>query len=688
MRRAIELSTALPMASMECSLTTWCLEQGIRAFCLLGLALATQTTVADSAPILHALFQDHAVLQRERPIKVWGQAAPGEALTVSFANATATARADASGHWSAKLPAMSAGGPYSLAVKASGGAAQTVNDVLVGDVWLCSGQSNMVLQVHRALDARAEIAGSANDSIRMMTIGLASSAAPREQFQDAVQWQVAGPATVPEFSATCLYFARELQKTTRAAMGLVNAAWGGSKIQAWMSGGALRNAGDYADALNVLDLYSTDPDAASARWGAMWESWWRSRAANRNRPDPWSVGPAGKEWRTAPAELGHWERWGIRELENYNGMVWYRTTISLTQQQARQQAQLSIGLVDEVDQTWVNGRAVGNTSGFVDGILAANRKRPGPERLYYLPAGSLKAGDNIIVVNVLDTYGSGGLHGPAEKRALQLADGTVLPLDGEWRYQIPPGDVGPAPRAPWEAVAGLTTIYNAMIAPLDSFGFRGVVWYQGESNTDEAGRYQSLLTRFMADWRSRFGADLPFLIVQLANYGPAPTAPGESGWASLREAQRLAVAQDAHAGLAVAIDIGDRYDIHPANKQEVGRRLARAARHVVYGEAVAPSGPVPASVRREADRIVVRFNGVEGSLVAYGADQPIGFELCGAEPASCRYASAVAKADRVELAIKDATTPTRVRFCWADSPVCTLYDESGLPAGPFEMAIE
>lgn len=666
----------------------------LAASALIGMALTlgTHAALADSATSLHSLFQDHAVLQRDRPIKVWGRAAPGEALTVSLATATVAARADTSGRWSATLPAMHAGGPYSLSVK-SGAGVQQVNDVLVGDVWLCSGQSNMVLQVHRALDARAEIAGSANDSIRMLTVPLANSAKPLEQFQDAVQWQVAAPATVPEFSATCFYFARELQKTTGVPMGLVNASWGGSKIEAWMSEDGIRAVGHDNAALDVLDQYSKDPDAGAARWGAMWETWWRSRPAARNQRDPWSTVIAEGEWRTAPAQLGHWEKWGVGELENYNGMVWYRTTVTLTEQQAKQRALLSIGLVDEVDLTWVNGRTVGNTSGFggdshADSNLEANRGRPGPERRYYLPAGTLRAGQNVIAVNVLDTYGNGGLHGTPDKRSLQLADGTVLPLDGAWRYQIAPRDIGIPPRAPWEAVAGLTTIHNAMIAPLGSFGFRGVVWYQGESNTDEADRYSSLLKGLFADWRGKYGADLPFLIVQLANYGPAPVAPVESGWAELREAQRLVVANDSNAGMAVAIDIGDRYDIHPANKQEVGRRLARAARRVVLGEKIAPSGPVPAVARHEGGKVVVTFGDVTDRLVAYSADSPIGFELCGAAPGSCRYAGATLERDRVTLQSVDVPSPTRVRYCWADSPVCTLYDESKLPAGPFQLAIE
>jgi len=645
---------------------------------ILAAAAVMVVSVADAAPLLHDLFQDHVVLQRDRSINVWGSAPANDDLTVSIAGASTNVRADQSGRWRASLPAMKAGGPYQLSVTAKSGAGQTVNDVMLGDVWLCSGQSNMALQVHRALDAWSQIRNSTNDSIRLLTVPQAGQATPQYDFASPVQWQKAGPTTVPEFSAACWYFARELQKTDNVAMGLIASAWGGSKIQAWMSAAALRalddDMGEYNRGLDVLALTSSDPVTANAQWGQVWEAWWRERTADRRGSEPWSM-KLSSGWQVAPRQLGHWEQWGAPELSSYNGMLWYRTTIKLSKRQAAQAATLSIGLVDEVDQTWVNGRPIG----------AAGL---GQDRKYLLPEGTLRTGENVIVVNVLDTYAGGGLHGPAEGRALRFADGSSVLLEGEWRYRLPPTDIGSPPRAPWEAVAGLSVIYNGMIAPLANFGLRGVAWYQGESNTDEADRYQSLLTRFMADWRNQFGADLPVLVVQLANYGQPPSAPVESNWAHLREAQRRAVKGDAHAGLAVAIDIGDRYDIHPANKQEVGRRLARAARRVIYGNASPPSGPVAVNARREGDGVVVSFEDVSGRLITYSADAPIGFELCGAAPGTCQYADASIQNHRVVLSAANVTAAKRVRYCWAESPVCTLFDEAQLPAGPFEIEVQ
>ena len=253
----------------------------------------------------------------------------------------------------------------------------------------------MVLQVHRALDSRAEIANSTNETMRLLTVPQASNAQPQRDFSQAVQWQVAGPSTVPEFSAACLYFARELQKTVDVPMGLIAAAWGGSRIQTWMSESALRAAGGNDAALDVLSLYTQQPMAAHARWGEMWESWWY--AVTHDRPDsvPWAVKPAGV-WRAAPRELGFWEQWGVPELAAYNGMLWYRTKVTLTAQQASQPATLILGLVDEMDQTWINGRPIGTSARKAQRQAdSAPVSGPGPDRTYRLPAGTLKAGENI-----------------------------------------------------------------------------------------------------------------------------------------------------------------------------------------------------------------------------------------------------------------------------------------------------
>jgi sialate O-acetylesterase len=637
---------------------------------LLTLALMLASAPAAAAPSLHPMFQDHAVLQRDQPIPVYGSAEPGEALQISLNGATARGRADGRGRWRVDLPAQKAGGPYVLSVLGDGGAKIEASDVLVGDVYLCSGQSNMEWPVRAANNGGAEAANSANPRIRHMRIPQVYASIPADAFGERVSWAIAGPETTGAFSAACYFMVRELQKTVDTPFGLVHASWGGSAIQAWMSAEGLAKVGSDRERHDILRRYVADPADGAAAFGRQWEAWWSQREQSR----PWAADyRADASWGPVPV-MDAWERWGVPEMAVFNGVVLFRTTVTLTPEQAGKGATLSLGQADESDLTWVNGRAVG-ASGSGD-------------RLYRLPAGLLKAGENTVAVAVLDTWGVGGIYGPAEKRALVFDDGSRAALDQQWLWRAVPATYNRPPRAPWEATQGVTTLYNGMIAPIGPYGFKGVAWYQGESNTEDGvagylGRMQAL----MADWRRRFERDdLAWLVVQLANFNPPESKPVESGWAEVREAQRLAVLQDRRAGLAVAVDIGDRYDIHPTNKQEVGRRLARAARSAVYGEAIAPSGPMATSAARSGEHVVVTFDDVEGGLVTYSG-QALGFELCGAGRGDCRFVPGVASGSQVTLSAPAGLAPTRVRFCWADNPVCNLSDGSKLPASPFELPI-
>ena len=645
---------------------------------VLGL-LCCVSGYARAEDLLDELFQDHAVLQRDKPISVWGHATAGEIVTVSLGEAAVSAETDATGRWNAVLPPLPAGGPYVLTANGSSGS-QTANDILVGDVFLCSGQSNMELPVLRASDSWNEISTSAHPTIRMLTVAHAASPTPLLKFQDPVAWQIAGPDTVTEWSATCFFFARELQKTIRVPVGLVHSSWGGSNIRPWLSAAALHAIGDYGSALKILSLYSKDQAAAQNQFAAEWEHWWRVKSGNRAGTEPWntplsSAASDAGEWRSAPPGLGDWRNWPTPEFKDFTGLMWFRTKITLTAKQAKSAATLSLGSINQVDQTWINGKAIGNTFGY------------GTDRTYTLKPGMLRAGDNVLVVNILSTYGGGGFHNGGAPRILQLAGGQSISLDGDWQYRVVPTAIGYPPRSPWDSVGGLSTLYNAMIAPIGSYGFRGTVWYQGESNTGEADSYRSLLAALMSDWRRQFGPNIAFLIVELPNFGSPPVAPGESGWAGVREAERQVVARDPHAGLAVTIDIGDAHNLHPTNKQDVGRRLARAARHTIYGEAIPPSGPIPVGATRGDGGIAVEFGDIERSLVTYSHDSPIGFELCDDAMGSCRFAQARLDGTRVWLSTQNTAAATRIRYCWADSPICTLFDGSGLPAGPFEIAI-
>jgi sialate O-acetylesterase len=639
-----------------------------------GLAATMLNSAHAEARLLDPLFSDHAVLQRDRPLEVWGRAPAGDTITVTLGTATQTARADAQGRWALKLPALPAGGPFTLSARTDT-AADNATDVMIGDVWLCSGQSNMEWAVRNTLNAGAEVASSANERIRQLTIVRNNSAAPLAQFAAPLEWRVAGPATTEHFSAACYYFVRELLKTVDAPQGIISSNWGGSRIEPWMSDAGLRAIDGHQESLELLGEYRTNRAVAFWHWGEIWQKWWLAQPLAQNQK-PWAANYRNGGWQRAPEPLDYWEHWNVPALANYDGLVWFRAHVRLTKAQAQQPAKLSMGSVDDVDVTWVNGRAVGNSSGL-------------DARVYDLPAKLLKAGDNLVVVNVHDFWGDGGLFGPGEQRALLLADGTRVPVTG-WEYQVAP-KVGWPPAAPWEPLNGVNVLYNAMIAPLGNYGLRGVAWYQGEANAGlgDALEYQALLQGLFADWRKQFQSPLPFLVVQLANYGKLADSNVDSGWARLRDAQRRAVAADGNAGLAVTIDIGNRDDIHPANKQDVGKRLAQAARRVVYGEKVSASGAQAKTARRSAGGIDVTLGDFDGKLLVVGSKDPAGFELCGATQDTCRFVRAqLREGGAVRLEDAAAADAQRVRFCWADSPLCNLYDSTGLPVGPFELPLQ
>jgi len=647
--------------------------RGVVLFLLLTLLGVLPSAAQDESSLLNPVFQDHVVLQRDTTVRVWGTAAPGETVTVTVAGKRAESEVASDGAWSARLSALDAGGPHRLVARSSSGAVQVVNDVQVGDVYLCSGQSNMVLPVDRTLDAPSEIQRAGNEHIRMLTVPQTSSATPVRSLSRSVAWERASSETVDDWSAACYYFARAVQPKIDVPIGLLRSSRGGSKIQAWMSTETLDAVGGHDRMLSLLDQYAEAPRAAQRTFGEQWESWWRTAGGDAEGAEPWQPS-VGADWPQAPEGLGNWREWD--GMEDFLGMVWFRATVELTAAQAEQGAVLSLGPIDEIDQTWINGHVVGNTFGW------------GTSRTYAVPAEHLQAGTNIVVVNVQNGYGSGGmLEAAPGQRGLVAGTGERIALT-DWQYKAVRSDVGSPPQTPWQSVGGLSTLHNGMVAPLRDYGIRGVLWYQGESDTGTPETYREKLDALMGQWRDTFGETLPVFVVQLANYGTVPTQPTESNWAELREAQRLAVQNDPNAALAVTIDIGTSYDIHPPNKQEVGRRLMRAVRHVVYGADVSPSGPVPVrAARRSEGGVTVTFEDVQDGLAARSHTMPIGFELCSDESGDCHYPDAEIDGRQVHLRAEMERPATRVRYCWADSPVCTLYDGAGLPAGPFELNV-
>lgn len=656
------------------------LRANIGLLTLLVMAVAGPAAAQAPALRLGAPFEEHAVLQRDRPIAIWGDAAPGALVSVSLAGRAAQARADGAGRWRAQLPAMGAGGPYALEVRAGDGEDQSrsVGDVMVGDVWLCSGQSNMEMPVRRVLNSDEEISRSANPMIRLMKVPRASRDAPQARTEAPLAWKLAGPGTVNDFSAACFFMGRELERDQHVAMGLIDDTWGGTPIQAWISAEGLRALGGYEEGLRLTSLNARSPADARAAWGEALERWLATADQDARASQAWRLPQFDDGSWTQVRPVGPWEDWGRPDLRAFDGIVWMRGHVALTAAQAASAATLSIGPVDDIDSVWVNGRPIGSTQGW------------DTPRRYPIPAGVLKAGENLIAIRAIDTGGAGGPWGPAEGKVLTFADGSSAVLDRVWRYRTstPLGRLGPGlPQAPWLEAGALTVLYNGMVEPLAGYGLKGVAWYQGESNVSEAAVYQRLLAGLFADWRRVFAApDLPFLVVQLAGYGADNAQPQDSAWAALREAQRRAVAADPHAALAVAIDLGDRWDIHPANKQQIGLRLALGARRVAYGQAVLASGPTPVQATRLGGEVVVSFDTVGQGLVVHGAGRPISFELCGRD-GRCRYADAIADKAAVRIASGGMADVAKVRYCWADSPICNLANSEGLPAPSFELDV-
>jgi hypothetical protein len=641
---------------------------GTAAF-VLAASLATPVLAQPAAPAFAGIFSDHAVLQRGEALTVWGTAPPGLGVTVSLGGKSAEAKADAQGRWRATMPAMSAGGPYTLSVSGASGTT-TLKDIMIGDVFLCGGQSNMEFPVRLSTGAWPEFPG--NPELRFVNIQRSSEPAVQQDLKQPVAWNVVTPKTVGEASAACYYMARTLQQKQKVPVGFIGATWGGTTIQGWIGAQSLKTLPASAERVEALAVMASNPRKAMADEARRHERWWDAHDPQAKAQRAWSL--PGFDDATWPSltPRGSWKDAGIAALADFDGAAWFRTSVTLNEAQARAANAIQLGPIDTYDSTWVNGVRVGG------GTIAWMW------RDYPVPAGVFKPGRNVIAVHVL---GGGGLTGLPEQRGIKTGDGQFIALSAPWKYQLGMRAKGLAiPAAPWDVPISLSTLHNAMIAPLAGYKFKLAAWYQGEANTDFPSEYETLLPLLIADWRKTFGQpELPFLVVQLSSFGAVATQPRPSNWARLREAQARTVRHDPHAALAVTIDVGDRTDIHPAQKAVVGERLARAARALAYGEAIAPGGPEAAGVARAGEDLVVTFKNTGGGLRTYSAGYAIGFEACAGT--ACQYVLAVAHGDTVTLKGANQPGTTLVRYAWADAPYVNLYSAEDLPAAPFEIEL-
>ncbi len=634
-----------------------------------ALVLLAAPCLAETGPEFDSKFTSGMVLQHGAPVTVSGTADPSAQVSLSLGTATVRANADETGRWEATLPALPAGTGYTLRAETAGGSAQQ-NDISLGDVFLCSGQSNMAWSVSAALNPARELEGPFSPDIRLLKIPERSETARQARLPTGAVWTPATLESVSDFSALCYFFGRDWQARQKIPVGLIDASWGGSRIEAWISPETLRQAPQLKDRLDLLDLYNADPAAAITRFGGMWESWWLAATESAS----WRTGLDAP--RPVPGPMRDWKEFGDTDIETHLGMLWYERTVTLTPSQAAGAATLSLGGIDEIDLVWLNGEFLGTTFGW------------GTPRQYEIPAGKLVPGENRITVNVHNGWGQGGLLGPDGAMQILTANGDAIPLGESWVYQKVPADLGNAPQTPWMSVSGLGGMHNAMIAPLAGLSFAGALWYQGESNAGEPETYEMLLRLLTEDLRQQFGASLPLLIIQLPEFGARMYIPGNSGWSSLRDAQRRFVMADAGAGLVVTLGAGDEWDIHPPNKQEAARRARAVWGALITGtNSPARTGHSPALARAEPPFIRIDLPDTSAPYQTSGHHRPVGFLLCGAGGDHCAFAEAWLRGNTIEID-NPFTDTAIVRYCWGDTPVCNLMTPEGEPVTPFELELK
>lgn len=650
-----------------------------------GALPGAQPAVAQGAqatkPFLHPLFTDNMVLQRGVADPVWGWTEPGQRVTVSLKGASnsvttaagttttstsaisaaSTVVAGADGKWMAKIGPFKEGGPYTLTI--SGPQTVTLTNVMVGDVWICSGQSNMQWGVGSSNNPEQEIAAANYPDIRLFTVPNVASLEPRTTVNG--KWDVCSPQTVGGFSAVGYFFGRTLNQNLKVPIGLINSSWGGTIAEAWASAEALKTMPDFAPAVAQVEASTKNQNGPSL--AQLMAEWW-------TKNDPGTAA----NWQDAAFDAAAWKtmtlpaKWEDAGLGEFDGVAWFRKEVTIPDAWAGKDVTVHLGPVDDNETTFFNGTTLGATEGWM------------APRDYKVPGNLVKAGRNVIAVRVLDTGGAGGVYGQPADMRLEAPGQAPISLSGGWLYKdsVPLNKTAPSPMQINNNPNVTTVLYNGMIAPLVPFGIKGAIWYQGESNAGRDMQYRTLLPTMIKDWRSRFGVgEFPFYIVQLANFMQAQDQPGESAWAALREAQALTSQTLPNTGLATAIDIGEANDIHPRNKQEVGRRLALNALAKDYGQKIEYSGPIFKTKRIDGGKLILGFDHAAG-IAAKNGEKLRGFAIVG-DDKKWAWADATIVGSDVVLFSPTVPNPIHARYNWADNPNGNLTNAAGLPAVPF-----
>ncbi len=648
------------------------MKKSMALLCMLtitaGAAAASRLTVADP-------FTDHIVLQQGRKIPVWGTAAEGSRIVVEL-NGEKSAATAKDGQWMVRLPSMKPGGPWDMTVR-SADSVIVLRDVLLGEVWLASGQSNMEWTLVNAMHAESEIASANYPNIRFFTAEKAFSTVPLRSVKGS--WEVCSPETAGRFSAVAYFFARKLHLDNGLNVGIIHTSWGGTPAEAWTDLRTLESEPELKPLAASFEAFRKDAgrslaDAAMKmdEWNAYWDERFTDDTAVK----------AG--WAAPEADLSDWTAVEVPEsgsiLGNIDGTVWYRRDVEVPAERAGRDLTLKLGPVDDYDITYFNGVEIGRIA----------RETPNwymVPRVYMVPGSLVKAGKNTIAVRVTDSWLGGGFGNDPGLLKLAFTDGdrtADLALAGIWmvrtEFRLNP-EKGPVrPQAGGESQVS-TLLYNAMIHPFVPYGLRGAIWYQGESNDTRYAEYRTLFPAMIRGWRRAWDqGDFPFYYVQLANYKQRLETPAESDWAGLREAQTMTLNLK-NTGMATAIDIGAASDIHPRNKQDVGKRLALWAEAKVYGKKAEFSGPMFKCARFSKGRAIIKFSHAEGGLEVRG-DRAEGFAVAGPD-GKFVWAEAVVDGNRVTVGSPSVPVIKAVRYGWADNPAVNLYNKAGLPAVPF-----
>lgn len=640
--------------------------KSVRFLLIVGL-LTTTTKTALCEVKLPQIISNGMILQRDRKIIIWGWADANEKVSVSFNGKQRKATA-AGGRWNVEFPAMKAGGPFQMTI--SGSNQITIKDILVGDLWLCAGQSNMVhqLDIHDVLYAN-DIRNANNPQIRHFKVPTKTDLNGPSDDTGATSWQLAVGEEVRPFSAVAYFFALKLYEKYRVPIGLVNASVGGTPIEAWIGEEGFK---EFPESIKTI---TQNKDTSYVNGLER-----RRRAAAPAPPKgptdkgltasvPWySTEFIPKNWRSINIP-GYWEDQGIRDL---NGVVWYRKEISVPGSMAGKPARIFLGRIVDANTIYINGREVGNTT------------YQYPQRRYKVPADVLKAGKNVFVIRVSNFGGKGGF--VPDKPYYLFADGDTVDLKGTWQYKV--GDVfKPVP----PSFAGLNaqnqpaSLYNGMVAPYINLNVKGVLWYQGEANTGRASEYTAFLKALVADWRQRFDdPSMPFIYAQLPGFMDVNYLPSESDWAVLRESQAKALTVP-NTAMTVNIDLGEWNDIHPDNKKDVGERMALAALKLAYNENVVYSGPIYKDHRIDGNKVIIGFDHIGGGLITIDGEAPGAFAIAGPDKKFV-WANAKIEGDHVVVWSDEVPNPKFVRYAWADNPDNpNLFNKEKLPASPFRI---